>query len=389
MATTRLSTTLNIGKTLVSNLRSLCTPSVSKIAASNGFHTTPHKTVNIPEPVSKPAGRHVVTMVPGDGVGPEMMGGVMDVFQAAGVPVDFEEIFLSEVQPGQSASLSTATESFLRNGVGLKGIITTPTSFKGGVLRTLNMRLRRELDLFANVVWVRSLPGFKTRHNNLDFVIIREQTEGEYSALEHESVEGVIECLKIITRDNSMRIAKFAFDYALRHNREKVTAVHKANIMKLGDGLFLKCCEEVAALYPKIEFETMIIDNCCMQMVSNPHQFDVMVMPNLYGNILDNLAAGLVGGAGVVPGESYSKDVAIFEQGARHAFAEAVGKNIANPTAVLLSACNMLKHIHLEYHSKLIEEAVIRVIKTGKIRTKDMGGYGSTSDFIKAVVHSL
>ncbi|XP_046543376.1 LOW QUALITY PROTEIN: isocitrate dehydrogenase [NAD] subunit beta, mitochondrial-like [Haliotis rubra] len=369
MATTRLSTTLNIGKTLVSSLRAL----------SN----------NIPEPVSKPAGRHVVTMVPGDGLGPEMMGGVLDVFQAAGVPVDFEEIFLSEVQPGQSASLSTAIESFVRNGVGLKGIITTPSSFKGGVLRTLNMRLRRELDLFANVVWVRSLPGYKTRHNNLDFVIISEQTEGGYSALEHESVEGVIECLKIITREKSMRIAKFAFDYALRHNREKVTAVHKANIMKLGDGLFLKCCEEVAALYPKIQFETMIIDNCCMQMVSNPHQFDVMVMPNLYGNILDNLAAGLVGGAGVVPGESYSKDVAIFEQGHRHAFAEAVGKNIANPTGVLLSACNMLKHIHLEYHSKLIEEAVTRVIKSGKIRTKDMGGYGSTSEFISAVVHSL
>ncbi|XP_067661943.1 isocitrate dehydrogenase [NAD] subunit beta, mitochondrial-like [Haliotis asinina] len=391
MATTRFSTTLKIGKTLVSSLRALSSPSVSKLPAGNGYHTTPspHKNLNITEPVSKPAGRHVVTMVPGDGVGPEMMGGVMDVFQAAGVPVDFEEIFLSEVQPGQSASLSTAIESFVRNGVGLKGIITTPSSFKGGVLRTLNMRLRRELDLFANVVWVKSLPGFKTRHNNLDFVIIREQTEGEYSALEHESVEGVIECLKIITREKSMRIAKFAFDYALRHNREKVTAVHKANIMKLGDGLFLRCCEEVAALYPKIQFETMIIDNCCMQMVSNPHQFDVMVMPNLYGNILDNLAAGLVGGAGVVPGESYSKDVAIFEQGARHAFAEAVGKNIANPTGVLLSACNMLKHIHLEYHSKLIEEAVIRVIKSGKIRTKDMGGYGSTSDFISAVVHNL
>uniref|UniRef100_A0A2C9JM07 Isopropylmalate dehydrogenase-like domain-containing protein n=1 Tax=Biomphalaria glabrata TaxID=6526 RepID=A0A2C9JM07_BIOGL len=248
---------------------------------------------------------------------------------------------------------------------------------------------RRELDLFANVVLVRSIPGFQTRHNNLDFIIIREQTEGEYSALEHESVKGVIESLKIVTRKNSMRIAKFAFDYAMRHGRNKVTAVHKANIMKLGDGLFIQCCEEVAKMYPKIKFETMIIDNCCMQMVSNPYQFDVMVMPNLYGDIVDNLAAGLVGGAGVVPGECYSTSVAVFEQGARHSYAEAVGKNIANPTATLLASCNMLKHLHLEYHSKLIEDTVLKVIKGGKITTQDMGGYSSTTDFINAVVHSL
>nr|KAG5692738.1 hypothetical protein BaRGS_033849 [Batillaria attramentaria] len=228
------------------------------------------------------------------------MSSVREVFSAVNVPVDFEELFI-----------------------------------------------RRELDLFANVVVVKSLPGYQTRHKNLDFVIIREQTEGEYSALEHESVPGVIECLKIVTRANSMRIAKFAFDYAMRHGRQKVTAVHKANIMKLGDGLFLQCCEEVSHIYPKIKYESMIIDNCCMQLVSNPHQFDVMVMPNLYGNIVDNLAAGLVGGAGVVPGESYSEDVAIFEQGARHAFAEAVGAD--------------------EGH----------------------GGYDCTSDFTNAVIKSL
>lgn len=317
------------------------------------------------------------------------MNSVQDVFSAAGVPVDFEEIFISEIQPGQSATVQTVVESFRRNGVGLKGILTSPSTYKGGVLRTVNMKIRRELDLFANVVRVKSLPGFHTRHNNLDFVIIREQTEGEYSALEHESVSGVVECLKIITRANSMRIAKFAFDYAMRHHRKKVTAVHKANIMKLGDGLFLACCEEVSKMYPTIKYENMIIDNCCMQLVSNPHQFDVMVMPNLYGNIIDNLASGLVGGAGVVPGESYSRDVAIFEQGARHSFAEAVGKNIANPTASLLSACNMLKHIHLEYHSRIIHDAVLRVIKAGKVRTKDMGGHNTTSDFTQAVISSL
>ncbi|XP_041369017.1 isocitrate dehydrogenase [NAD] subunit beta, mitochondrial-like [Gigantopelta aegis] len=344
---------------------------------------------NVTEPLSKPAERHKITMVPGDGVGPELMASVCDVFQAAGVPADFEEIFMSEVHPSQSANLETVVESFKRNGVGLKGIITTPSNFKGGLLQTLNMKIRRELDLFANVVWIQSLPGYKTRHDNLDFVIIREQTEGEYSALEHESVPGVIECLKIITRDNSKRIAKFAFDYAMRHNREKVTAVHKANIMKLGDGLFLQCCGEVAEMYPKIKFDSMIIDNTCMQLVSNPNQFDVMVMPNLYGHIIDNLAAGLVGGAGVVPGESYSKDVAIFEQGARHSFGEAVGKNIANPTAVLLSACNLLNHIHLEYHSKLIQKAVHKVIKDGKVLTQDMGGYASTTDMTTAVIANL
>ncbi|XP_060065733.1 isocitrate dehydrogenase [NAD] subunit beta, mitochondrial-like [Ylistrum balloti] len=351
--------------------------------------TPTHQALSVSEPVSHPDGKQKVTLVPGDGVGPHLMGSVRDVFQAAGAPVEFEEYFISEVQPSQSASISTVVDSFKRNGVGLKGIITTPSNFKGGVLQTLNMKIRAELDLFANVVVIKSLPGFKTRHKNLDFVIIREQTEGEYSALEHESVTGVVECLKVVTRMKSKRIAKFAFDYATRNNRQKVTAVHKANIMKLGDGLFLKCCEEVAQYYPKIKFETMIIDNCCMQLVSNPHQFDVMVMPNLYGNIVDNLAAGLVGGAGIVPGECFSNDVAIFEQGARHAYAEAVGKNIANPTAVLLSGCNMLKHMHLEYHAKIIQDAITRVIKAGKIRTKDMGGYSSTSDFTHAVIDHL
>lgn len=340
-------------------------------------------------PVPNKLGKQVATLVPGDGVGPDLMNSLREVFSSAGAPVEFEEYFLSEVQQGQSCSLDTVVESFKRNGVGIKGILTTPANFKGGILQTLNMKLRRELDLFANVVVIKSLPGLKTRHNNLDFVIIREQTEGEYSALEHESVKGVVESLKIITRQKSKRIAKFAFDYAMRHNRKKVTAVHKANIMKLGDGLFLQCCEEVASFYPKIKFENMIIDNCCMQLVSNPHKFDVMVMPNLYGNIVDNLAAGLVGGAGVVPGESYSQDCAIFEQGARHAFAEAVGRNIANPTAVILSGCNLLKHIHLDYHAKIIEDAVYKVIKAGKTRTKDLGGYATTNDFTMAIIDQI
>ncbi|XP_076436236.1 isocitrate dehydrogenase [NAD] subunit beta, mitochondrial-like isoform X1 [Babylonia areolata] len=365
-------------------------PKIVNSHQQSGFHTsqTTQQALQVTEPVTHP-GRNKVTLVPGDGVGPELMSSVQDVFKAARVPVDFEEIFLSEVQPAHSAKLQSVVESFKKNGVGLKGILTTPSSSRDGDLNTLNMKLRRELDLFANVVLVKSLPGFHTRHNNLDFVIIREQTEGEYSALEHKSVEGVVESLKIITRAKSMRIAKFAFDYAMRHNREKVTAVHKANIMKLGDGLFLECCKEVSKMYPKIKYENVIIDNCCMQLVSNPHQFDVMVMPNLYGNIVDNLAAGLVGGAGVVPGESYSQDVAVFEQGARHAFVEAVGKNIANPTATLLTATNMLTHIHLEYYARLIQDAILRVIKAEKVKTKDMGGHHSTQDFTSAVISNL
>ncbi|KAG9338304.1 hypothetical protein JZ751_025975 [Albula glossodonta] len=317
-----------------------------------------------------------VTMVPGDGVGPELMTAVKEVFKAGDVPVEFEEFHLSEVQNMASEEkLDQVLASMKTNRVAIKGKIHTP--------------MERKLDLFANVVHVNSLPGYSTRHNNLDLVIIREQTEGEYSSLEHESVKGVIECLKIITREKSRRIAKFAFDYATKKGRNKVTAVHKANIMKLGDGLFLQSCAEVAELYPKIKYENMIIDNCCMQLVQNPYQFDVLVMPNLYGNIIDNLAAGLVGGAGVVPGESYSAEYAVFETGARHPFAQAVGRNIANPTAMLLSAANMLRHLNLEYHSHMVSEAVKRVIKQGKVRTGDLGGYATSDEFTRAVISNL
>uniref|UniRef100_F7A216 Isocitrate dehydrogenase [NAD] subunit, mitochondrial n=1 Tax=Monodelphis domestica TaxID=13616 RepID=F7A216_MONDO len=322
----------------------------------------------------KVEGAFPVTMLPGDGVGPELMHAVKEVFKAASVPVEFQEHHLSEVQNMASEEkLEQVLSSMKENKVAIIGKIHTPmdTEYKGD-LASYDMRLT-----------------YETRHNNLDLVIIREQTEGEYSSLEHESARGVIECLKIVTRAKSQRIAKFAFDYATKKGRGKVTAVHKANIMKLGDGLFLQCCEEVAELYPKIKFETMIIDNCCMQLVQNPYQFDVLVMPNLYGNIIDNLAAGLVGGAGVVPGESYSAEYAVFETGARHPFAQAVGRNIANPTAMLLSSSNMLRHLNLEYHSNMIAEAVKKVIKMGKVRTRDMGGYSTTSDFIKSVISHL
>ncbi|KAG9509976.1 putative isocitrate dehydrogenase [NAD] subunit beta, mitochondrial, partial [Fragariocoptes setiger] len=329
------------------------------------------------------------TLVPGDGVGPELCHAVKSVLAAISVPIEFEEYFLSEIHPSMSVPLEVVVDSIKQNGIALKGILSSPATDTSGDLQTLNMKIRKELDLFANVVHIKSLPGFKTKHPNLDFFVIREQTEGEYSALEHVSVPGVVECLKIITETKSRRIAKFAFDYATKHGRKKVTAVHKANIMKLGDGLFLKCCQETAELYPQIEFESMIIDNTCMQLVSHPQQFDVMVMPNLYGSIIDNLSAGLVGGAGVVPGASYSSDCVIHEPGARHTYGQAVGKNIANPTAMLFCASKMLRHVNLHDYATIIQTAVENVLQNGKVRTRDLGGYASTTEFTRAVIEQL
>ncbi|CAH2059374.1 unnamed protein product, partial [Iphiclides podalirius] len=351
-----------------------------------GVHTS---AVNHDNKNQAKEGRIKCTLIPGDGVGPELVYSVQEVFKAAGIPVDFESFFFSEVNPTLSAPLEDVVNSIAKNKICIKGILATPDFSHTGELQTLNMKLRNALDLYANVVHVKSLPNVKCRHHDVDCIIIREQTEGEYSALEHESVPGVVECLKIITAAKSERIAKFAFDYAVKMGRKKVTAVHKANIMKLGDGLFLRSCEEMAKLYPRIQFEKMIVDNCTMQMVSNPNQFDVMVTPNLYGNIVDNLASGLVGGAGVVAGASYSAECAVFEQGARHIFSGAVGKNIANPTAMLLCSANLLAHVNLHSYSKMIKNAINKVLSDGKVRTKDLGGQSTTKDFTYAVIHSL
>lgn len=334
-------------------------------------------------------GRITCTMIPGDGVGPELMYAVQEVFKAADVPVDFETFFLSEVNPVLSSPLEDVVRSINKNKVCLKGILASPDYSHTGELATMNMKLRNELDLYANVVHVVSLDGVNTRHKGIDTVVVREQTEGEFSALEHETIPGVIECLKVITAQKSARIAKFAFDYATKHNRKKVTCVHKANIMKLGDGLFMRECERIAKLYPRIQFEKMIVDNTTMQLVSHPHQFDVMVAPNLYGNIIDNIASGLVGGAGVVAGSSYSAEHAVFEPGARHTFAEGVGKNIANPCAMLLCSSKMLRHVNLLHYSQMIFQAVQNVLKAGKVRTKDLGGQSTTNEFTSAVIHNL
>ncbi|VEL23257.1 unnamed protein product [Protopolystoma xenopodis] len=254
--------------------------------------------------------RKTVTLIPGDGVWPEIFVSVKNLVKLSNIPIDFEEVPISEMPGAPTSELKDVVTSLKKNRVCLKGIIGTPVGAQD--LQTVNIRLRRILDLYANVVHIRSFPGIQTRHDDLDFVIIREQIEGEYSSLEHQSVPGVVESLKIISRKNSERIAKFAFDYATRTNRKKVTCIHKANIMKLSDGLFLETCTIMSKLYPRIQFESMIIDNCCMQLVSRPQQFDVMVMPNLYGNIVDNLASGLVGGAGLVPGVSYSHEASFI-----------------------------------------------------------------------------
>lgn len=363
----------NLGRTIVQ-------------VSTRGLQTS---AVNQNNGLSKPESRTTCTLIPGDGVGPELMYSLQEVFKAANCPVDFETFFFSEVNPTMSARLEDVTASIKKNKVCLKGILATPDFSRTGELQTLNMKLRTDLDLYANVVHVRSLPGVKSRHHDIDAVIIREQTEGEYSALEHESIPGVVECLKIITAKKSARIAKFAFDYATKNQRKKVTCVHKANIMKLGDGLFLKSCEEISKLYPRIKFEKMIVDNTTMQLVSNPNQFDVMVTPNLYGSIVDNIACGLVGGAGVVAGASYSAETCVFEPGARHTFSEAVGKNLANPTAMLLCGAKLLRHINLQTYSDMITNAINKVLIEGKFRTKDLGGQSTTTDFTYAVIDHL
>eukprot|EP00102_Acyrthosiphon_pisum_P027707 XP_016664917.1 PREDICTED: isocitrate dehydrogenase [NAD] subunit beta, mitochondrial-like isoform X3 [Acyrthosiphon pisum] len=336
-----------------------------------------------------PSGRITCTLIPGDGVYPELMNSVQTVLKAIGAPIDFETILFSEVQHSSSAKVEDVIKSINRNRICLMGALMSPDVSYSGELQNLHMKLRKGLDLYSNVVHVVSWPGVASRHKNIDMVIIRELTEGEYSALEHESVDGVVECLKIVTASKSQRIAKFAFDYAIRNNRERVTCVHKANIMKLGDGLFLKSCSDIKRLYPGVNFEAMIVDNCTMQMVSNPQQFDILVMPNLYGNIIDNLAAGLVGGAGVVASSSFSPECAVFEPGARHVFQTAVGKNIANPTAMLMCASKMLRHVNLQHYSESIRNAIREVLAAGKVRTRDLGGSSSTHEFTDAVIKAI
>ncbi|XP_007515947.2 isocitrate dehydrogenase [NAD] subunit gamma, mitochondrial-like [Erinaceus europaeus] len=335
---------------------------------------------------SKYGGRHTVTMIPGHGIGPELMMHVKNVFRYLRVPVDFEEVMVRSSISEED--VYNTVIAVCRNRVALKGNIETnhnlPPSHK-----SFNNVLRTTLDLFANVSHFKSLPCVETRHKNIDILVIRENTEGEYSNLEHQSAKGVIESLKIITRTRSLRIAEYAFQLAQKLGRKKVTAVHKANIMKLGDGLFLQCCRDVASSYPQISFEGMIVDNTTMQLVCKPQQFDVMVMPNLYGNIVNNVCTGLVGGAGLVPSANYGHKYAVFETAARQSGKKIANKNMANPTAMLLASCIMLDYLKLHSHANIIRDAVLTAMDNKHLHTPDIGGQATSLDVIQHVMNHI
>ncbi|CAI5647450.1 isocitrate dehydrogenase [NAD] subunit gamma, mitochondrial [Oreochromis niloticus] len=341
---------------------------------------------NIPPP-AKYGGRHTVTLIPGDGIGPELLNHVREVFRFTCVPVDFEVVNVNSALETDD-DMNNAITAIRRNGVALKGNIETKHTLPASV-KSRNNVLRTSLDLYANVMHCQSLPGVQTRHKNIDIMIIRENTEGEYSSLEHESVSGVVESLKIITRNNSLRIADYAFKLARERGRRRVTAVHKANIMKLGDGLFLQCCREVASGYPEITFDSMIVDNTTMQLVSKPQQFDVMVMPNLYGNVVSNVCAGLVGGPGLVPGANYGHVYAVFETATRNTGKSIAEKNIANPTAMLLASCLMLDHLKLNDYASVIRNAVLTTMNETRLHTADLGGQGTTLEVVQSVMRVI
>lgn len=329
-------------------------------------------------------GRFSATLIPGHGVGPELARAVCQIFKAARAPVDFEQVDLPDNGMSDETHYQQVLQSIKRNKVALKGPFHTNIELYSP--QSVNMRLRKDLDVFASVVKCHTLQGVDARHSNIDCVIVRENTEGEYNGLEHEVTPGVVECLKVITQKKSERVAKYAFDYAVKNGRSKVTCVHKANIMKQSDGLFLRTCGEVAKLYPSIKFESMIVDNTCMQMVASPGQFDVMVMPNLYGTVLGNICAGLVGGAGLVPGVNIGTEYAIFEPGARHTGSDIEGKGVANPTAFIFSSTLLLRHLNLHSHADLISKAVKRVIRQKRSLTPDVGGKASTEEFVNEII---
>jgi isocitrate dehydrogenase (NAD+) len=332
--------------------------------------------------------KHKITLLPGDGIGPEVTASVVSIIECAGVDVEWEKYFVgSEAIARFNDPLpQDVLDSILRNKVALKGPVTTPV---GTGFASINVRLRKTLDLYANLRPVRTMPNIVTRFENVDLVVVRENTEDLYSGLEHEVVPGVVESLKIITRRASTRIARFAFEYAQTHGRKRVTAVHKANIMKMSDGLFLQCFREVAAEYPNIEADDRIIDNLCMQLVTNPENYDVLLLENLYGDIVSDLAAGLVGGLGVVAGANFGEIGAVFE--AVHGSApDIAGQNKANPLALLQSAVLMLQHIGEPGPAKRIQDAIAKILAAGpEQRTRDIGGTGTTADFTTALCETL
>ncbi len=331
--------------------------------------------------------KHKVTLIPGEGIGPEVAAATRRVLEATGVQIDWEEIAgRSDSSADQGKSVNkAAVESVRRNRVALKGPMAT--AIAGGA-PSVNVALRKTLDLYANLRPVKNVPGVKSHFENVDLILVRENTEDLYSGLEHEVVPGVVESLKIITEKASTRIAKFAFEYAMRHGRKKIHAIHKANIMKLSDGLFLRSVRAVAAQFPAIEYKELIVDNACMQIVMDPLQFDMLLLPNLYGDVMSDLAAGLVGGLGVVPSANIGDECAMFE--AVHGTApDIAGKGYANPTALLMSSVLMLDHLAERTAAERIQKALERVYREGKYTTRDVGGKASTEEFADAVIAAL
>lgn len=333
----------------------------------------------------KYGGKYTITLIPGDGIGKEITDSVQTIFRDQKVPIEWETVDVSGLDK-DSKGVAEAVESLKRNKIGLKGILYTPT---GTASKSLNVALRKELDIFASLVLIKNIPGVKGRLNDIDFALVRENTEGEYSGLEHQSYPGVVESLKIMTRFKSERIGKFAFDFAKKNNRKLVTAIHKANIMKLGDGLFRQTIKDVAQSYPGIEVNDLIVDNASMQAVAHPQQFDVLVTPNLYGSILSNIGAALIGGPGLVPGANFGREYAVFEPGCRHVGLDIKGQHTANPTAMILSATMMLRHLGLNEHADNISKATYDVLAEGKTTTKDIGGNASTDEFTDAILAKL
>ncbi|EDV27068.1 uncharacterized protein TRIADDRAFT_54615 [Trichoplax adhaerens] len=329
-----------------------------------------------------------VTLIPGDGIGPEISEAVKEIFATAKAPIEWDQVDVTPVKAasGKYVIPSAAFESVKKNMVGLKGPLATPIG-KGHV--SMNLTLRKTFNLFANVRPCKSIEGYKTPYDGVDLVTIRENTEGEYSGIEHKVVDGVVQSIKLITRAASIRLAEYAFQYATDNNRSNLTVVHKANIMRMSDGLFLKCFREVADNYKNIDYNEVYLDTTCLQIVLDPSRFDVLVMPNLYGDILSDLCAGLIGGLGVTPSGNIGSDgIAIFE--AVHGTApDIAGQDKANPTALLLSAVMMLRHMGLRGHADLIENATLDVIREGSALTKDLGGNGTCSGYTKAICDRL
>lgn len=328
-----------------------------------------------------------VTLIPGDGIGPEISDAVVEIIDKAGVKIDWEiQTAGADVAEAEGSPLpNRVIESIKKNKVALKAPVTTPI---GKGFRSVNVALRKELDLYANIRPCKNIAGIKTPFDDVDLVVVRENTEDLYAGIERQIDKDSAESIKIITRKASTRIVKYAFEYALKYGRKTVHAVTKANICKLSDGLFLECAREVAKDYPQIEYKEILVDNLCMQLVQKPQQFDVLVLPNLYGDIVSDLTAGLIGGLGVAQGANIGEDCAVFEP--VHGSAPDIkGQNKANPTALLICAINMLKHIGEKEKAAKIEAALYKVINEGKVLTCDLGGNATTSEFTQEIIKHL